>query len=47
MFNIFKDKLHLAETVARRCPVKKVFFKVSQNFQENICAEASLFLEIF
>ena len=29
------------ETVVRRCPVKKVFLKISQNSQENTCARAS------
>ena len=31
-----KDKLQLAEAVARRCSAKKVFLKVSQNLQKNL-----------
>ena len=27
--------LHFSEAVAQRCSVKKVFFKISQNSQEN------------
>ena len=31
----------LSEAVARRCSVKKVFLKISQNLQENTCARVS------
>ena len=30
-----------SETVARRCPVKMLFLKISQNSQENTCAGVS------
>ena len=30
----------LPKSVARRCSVKKVFLKISQNSQENTCARA-------
>ena len=33
------------EAVAQRCSVKKVFFEVSQNLQENICAR--IFLKLY
>ena len=33
IYNYFKDKLQLH----RRCSVKKVFFNISQNSQENLC----------
>ena len=29
----------------RRCSIKKVFFKISQNSQENICAKVSFILK--
>ena len=35
--------LMMAEAVARRCSVKKVFLETSQNSHENTCARASLF----
>ena len=31
--------LHFSEAVAQRCSVKKEFFKISQNSQENTCPE--------
>ena len=33
-WSLFLIKLQALEEVARRCPVKKVFLKVSQNSQE-------------
>ena len=36
-FNILKT----LEAVARRCSVKKVFFKILQNSPENTCVEVS------
>ena len=41
ILNFLKDKLQLH----RRCSVKKVFLRASQNSQENTCAGVSLFLE--
>ena len=35
------SKKTLSETVAQRCSVKKVFFEISQNLQENTSARAS------
>ena len=32
------SKSKSSEAVAQRCPVKKVFLKISQNSQENSCA---------
>ena len=31
--------------VPRRCSVKKVFLKISQNFQENTCARVSFLIK--
>ena len=35
------SKKTLSETAAQRCSVKKVFFEISQNLQENTSARAS------
>ena len=35
-----------AEAVARYCPVKKVFLRISQNSQENACARASFSIKL-
>ena len=45
MCNFFKDEPQLAKAVARNYSIKKVLLKVSQNLQENTCAEISFFLE--
>ena len=37
----FKHGFTNPETVARRCSVKKVFLKISQNSQENTCTRVS------
>ena len=29
-----------SEAITRKCSIKKVFLKISQNSQENICASA-------
>ena len=34
-----------AEAVARRCSVNKVFWKISQNSQENTCAKVCNFIK--
>ena len=34
------------EPVVRRCPVEKVFLKISQNSQENTCARASFSIKL-
>ena len=36
--NIYK-MVKTSEAVAKRCSVKKVFFKILQNLLENICPE--------
>ena len=38
--------LVLAEAVAQRCSVKKVFLEISQNSQENTCARASFLIKL-
>ena len=38
-------KIVVLEAVARRCSVKKVFLKISQNSQENTCARASFLIK--
>ena len=42
--NMIKIKIFFkfSEVVARRCSVKKLLLKISQNSQENICAMVSL-----
>ena len=40
-FNLF---CFILLAVARRCSVKKVFFKISQNSQGNTCARVSLLI---
>ena len=36
----------LSRTVARICSVEKVFLKISQNSQENVCARVSPLIKI-
>ena len=36
--HIIHGEIYMLEAVAQRCSVKKVFLKISQNSQENICA---------
>ena len=36
----------IPEAVVRRCSVKKMFLKISQNFQENICARVSFLIKL-
>ena len=36
----------LAQAVARRCSVKKVFLEISQNLQENTCARDSFLIKL-
>ena len=38
--------LNSVEAVVRRCSVKKVFLKISQNSQENTCARGSFFKQL-
>ena len=35
-----------SEAVVRRCSVKKVFFEISQNSQENTCARDSFLIKL-
>ena len=37
---------HHKEAVARRCSVKKVFLKISQNSEKNTCARASFLIKL-
>ena len=34
------------KAVAQRCFIKKVFFEISQNSQENICARVSFLIKL-
>ena len=36
----------MIEAVAQRCSVKKVFFEISQNSQENTCADVSFLIKL-
>ena len=36
----------VTEAVSRKCSVKKVFLKISQNSQENTCARVSFFIKL-
>ena len=36
----------LAEAVAQRCSVKKVFLEISWNTQENTCVKASFLIKL-
>ena len=38
--------VHYPEVVVRRCFVKKVFLKISQNSQENTCARAPFLIKL-
>ena len=42
----FPNIIEILEAVARRCPVKKVFVKISQNLQENTCARVSFLIKL-
>ena len=37
---------YITEAVTRKCSVKKVFLKISQNLQENICARVSFLIKL-
>ena len=37
------ETVHYREAVVQRCSVKKVFFKILQNLQENTCARISFY----
>ena len=41
-----KTVSELPEAVVRRCPVKKVFLKISKNSQENTCARVSFLIKL-
>ena len=38
--------LHFSEAVAQRCSVKNVYFKISQNSQENTCVGVSFLIQV-
>ena len=42
----FCESVHYSEAVSRRCSVKKLYLKISQNPQENTCGRVSLLMEI-
>ena len=42
----FRIKTVCLEAVSRRCSVKKVFLKISQNSQENTCARVSFLIKL-
>ena len=37
---------HLSDAIVRRCSVKKVFVKISQNSQQNTCATVSFLIKL-
>ena len=39
------NKFVVLQAVARRCSVKKVFLKISQNSQENTCVRVSFLIK--
>ena len=43
---IVSSKSIKREAVAKRCSVKKVFLKISQNSQENTCARVSFLIKL-
>ena len=43
---ISRDVLRISEAVAKRCFVKKLFLKTSQNSQENTFARVSFLIEL-
>ena len=38
--------MQVQEKVAQRCSVKKVFFEISQNLQENVCGRVSFLIKL-
>ena len=42
----FRIKTVCLEAVSRRCSVKKVFLKISQNSQKNTCARVSFLIKL-
>ena len=44
--DFFTRASQIAEAVAQRCSVKKVFLEVLQNSQENICARDSFLIKL-
>ena len=38
--------MEMSEAVTRRCYVKKVFLKISQNSQENTCGRVAFLIEL-
>ena len=39
-------QMQVQEKVAQRCSVKKVFFEISQNLQENVCGRVSFLIKL-
>ena len=37
---------NFTEAVVQRCSVKKMFLKISENLQENICARVFFFIKL-
>ena len=46
IYHYHKFILCFLEVVVRRCSVKKVFLKISQNSQENTCARVSFLIKL-
>ena len=44
-YNQVQSDQLITEAVAQKCSVKKVFLKISKNFQENTCARVSFFMK--
>ena len=47
MFTLSEEfHVYALEAVVRRCSLKKMFLKISQNSQENTCARVSFFNKV-
>ena len=46
MKEIVKESWIISEAVVKRCFVKKVFFEISQNSQENTCGRVSFSIKL-
>ena len=44
--SLFAKKVQHKEAVIQRCPVRKVFLKISQNSQENTCVRVSFLIKL-
>ena len=46
VFSLDYENIVIAEAEGRKCFVKKVFLKISQNSQENTCAWVSFLIKL-